>query len=188
MTDTATSQQRFADAVQAARVIEQWSAGAQALALLTAVHEWGWTRFLSTSREFARLVEFTGLPPERLATVLDALRAYDVVEMDATSVRLTPAFAALAADDAWLALGDVLDDAEVARRLVQGSVQGPVGPLLGRDALVVARAAGGRPTMVTTASTCAAWTPATSARTAPSTAPSGRRRSSRSRSGPRRWR
>ncbi|MCM4083572.1 SAM-dependent methyltransferase [Paractinoplanes hotanensis] len=151
MTDKAPSEQRFADAVQAAQQIEQWSTGAQALALLTAVREWGWTRFLSTSRDIRRLAEFTGLTPAQLETVLDALRLFGVVEHDGTEVWLSPTFAALAADDAWLALPDVLDNAEVSRRLIQGAVPATHGPLSAGDALVVARTTGGRPTTVTAA-------------------------------------
>lgn len=151
MTDTATSQQNFAEAVRAAQMVEQWSTGAEVLALLAAVHERGWTRFLSTSRDIDEMAGFTGLPPRRLIAVLDALQHHGVVDRDGPTVRLSPPFAALAADDAWLALGDALDHADVTRRLVLDAVAGRAGALSGRDALVVARAVGGRPTSVTSA-------------------------------------
>ncbi|MBB2946481.1 SAM-dependent methyltransferase [Actinoplanes lutulentus] len=151
MTDRATSEQRFADAVQAATAIEQWSNGAQALALLTAIHRRGWTRYLSSSRDVEGLAAFTGLSPARLGTALDALQVHGIVQREGTSVRLSPDFAALAADDAWLALPDVLDNAEMNRHLVQGSVQAAPDALLAGDTLVAARAAGGRPTAVTAA-------------------------------------
>ena len=147
MTDTA----RFAEAVRAAQQVEQWSAGAQMLALLAAVHEQGWTRFLSKPRDIATVAEFTDLPPTRLADVLDALQQHGVVERDETTVWLSPPFAALAADDAWLALGDVLDNAELTRRLVCEAARGGTTAVSGRDALIAARAAGGRPTPVTAA-------------------------------------
>ncbi|MEU8821858.1 class I SAM-dependent methyltransferase [Actinoplanes sp. NPDC048796] len=149
MTDRATSEQRFADAVQAATEVERWATGAHALALLTAVHQWGWTRYLSTPREIERLAEFTGLPRTRLEDVLEALKEHGVVERNGSSVCLSPLFAALAAEDAWLALPDVLDHAETNRRLIHGAVQATAAALLAGDALVAARAAGGRATTVT---------------------------------------
>ncbi|GID32270.1 SAM-dependent methyltransferase [Paractinoplanes brasiliensis] len=151
MTDEEESEQRFADAVAAAQVIELWSTGAQALSLLAAAHEWGWIRFLATPRELDRLADFTGHSPERIVVAVDALQAHGVVRRDGTAVSLTPTFATLAADDAWLTLSDVLDSADLARRLVRGAVQGATAPLTGPDALIAARTAGGRPTPVTSA-------------------------------------
>ncbi|MCO8275551.1 methyltransferase domain-containing protein [Actinoplanes sp. TRM 88003] len=150
MTDEEESEQRFAEAVAAAQVVELWSSGAQALSLLAAAHEWGWIRFLATPRDLDRLAEFTGHSPERVAVILDALQAHGVLRRDGRTVSLTPTFATLAADDAWLTLGDVLDSADLARRLVRGAVQGATAPLPGPDALIAARTAGGRPTSVTT--------------------------------------
>jgi protein-L-isoaspartate O-methyltransferase len=149
MTERATSEHHFVDAVQAATEVERWATGAHALALLTAVHQWGWTRYLSTPRDVERLAEFTGLPSSRIEDVLTVLRDHGVVQHDGTTVSLSPAFAALAADDAWLALPDVLDNAEMNRRLIQGAVQATAAPLLAGDALTTARAAGGRATSVT---------------------------------------
>ena len=150
MTDRGTLQTRFAEAVQAADEVERWSAGAQALALLTAVHERGWTRFLSTPQDLDALAEFTKLPVARLMEVVDALQAHGVVRLDGTSVRLRPAFAALAADDAWLSLGDLADHAAMTAQLIHEAVQDAGAPRPS-DALVLARATGGRPTPVTTA-------------------------------------
>ena len=150
MTDKGTLQTRFAEAVQAAGEVERWSAGAQALALLTAVHERGWTHFLSTPRDLDALAGFTELPVARLVEVVDALAAHGVVARDGTSVRLSPPFAALAADDAWLSLGDLADQAAMTAQLIHEAVQGAGAPRPS-DALVRARAAGGRPTPVTAA-------------------------------------
>jgi predicted O-methyltransferase YrrM len=150
MTDRETLHTRFAEAVQAADEIERWSAGAQALALLTAVHERGWTRFLSTPQDLDGLAEFAKLPLVQLEEVVDTLQAHGVVRRDGTSVRLSPPFEALAADDAWLGLSDVVDNAAMTSQLIHEAILGAGAPRVS-DALVAARAAGGRPTPVTTA-------------------------------------
>jgi SAM-dependent methyltransferase len=67
-------------------------------------------------------------------------------------VRMTPSFEALAGEDAWIGLDDLLDRSELMSRLSRSAVEepGPL-PLTEPDALVVARAAGGAAGSVTQA-------------------------------------
>jgi len=143
---------RFVLSSQARGSVETWAAGAQVLTLLTTLHAKGWTRFLAEPRDHDALIRFSGLAPTRVADIVAALEANGVVEQQDGTVRLSPAFEALAADDAFIRLTELLDKAEVTNRLTRTIVEepGPL-PLTEADALVIARAAGGRPTSVTRA-------------------------------------
>jgi predicted RNA methylase len=149
LSDEGTARRRFAAAAEARQEVERWSAGAQALALITSLHERGWMRHLAVSRSLEALSEFSGLPPARLQDVVQVLEAHRVVERDGSVVRLREPFRELASDDAWVGLTDVLDHAEVAGRLAGEGARGwATMPLSEKDALAVARAAGGRTTAI----------------------------------------
>jgi precorrin-6B methylase 2 len=144
-----TDRERMEGVFAARTVLRGWSAGAQALALLEAVHEAGWLRFLAEPRGLAALRDFTGLTAERLEDVLGALAAHGIVERDADVVRLAPAFALLSAGDAPVDLTDMLDHLTMLPRLVRGAVaDAPGAPLDEGDAFVLAKAMAGRVTPV----------------------------------------
>jgi SAM-dependent methyltransferase len=138
---------RFDLAREGRTSVESWASGAQMLTLLSTVRELGWPRFLAEPREFAELATFSGLPPARLTDVLSVLEEHGIVEQDDGKVQLSPPYEALAADDAWIGLDEILDRSEAIARLVRTAVQdaGPL-PLTDDDALVFARASGGRST------------------------------------------
>ncbi|MDX6258825.1 MAG: hypothetical protein QOH84_513 [Kribbellaceae bacterium] len=138
---------RFELAGEARKSVEGWAAGAQALTLLSTIRDLGWPRFLSEPRDLAELATYSGLPPIRLADVLAVLEEYGIVERDDGRVRLSPQYEALAADDAWIGLDEILDQSAVMSRLMRSAAQdpGPL-PLTEDDALVIARASGGRAT------------------------------------------
>jgi SAM-dependent methyltransferase len=130
-------------------VLDVWSAGAQAMALLEAVHDAGWLGFLAEPRDLAALVGFTGLAAPQVEDVLDALAAHGIVERDDGLVRLTPAFALLSADDAPSDLAEVLAYRAILPRLVRdAATTAPGDPLSGEDALILAKAVAGRVTPV----------------------------------------
>lgn len=133
-----TPAERFGLAMSAEQRVSSWSAGAQMLALVTDLRDRGWLRFLAEPRDVAELAKFAVLAPDRVRDVLSVLS--DVVTVDGDKVRLTPEFGAFAADDAFIALDDVLDNAQVMVRAAKADVP----PLSYVDALAVARAAGGR--------------------------------------------
>ncbi|PZG21210.1 hypothetical protein C1J01_07060 [Nonomuraea aridisoli] len=143
---------RLALARTAQSRVEELATGAQALALLAMVHERGWTSFLAEPRGLDQLAAFSRLPAGRVANLVGALEAVGVVEQHDGQVRLSPAYAELAADDAMIDLGTVLDRAELMIRLVRAAAE-DAGELRlgGADALVIAKAVGGRPTPVTEA-------------------------------------
>ena len=123
--------------------VKTWSAGAQALALLSAVHERQWTTYLTQPRSLDELATFTMLPTDRLRDVLDALEAVGVVQLTDLEVALTPEYAALLSDDAPFSLDSLLDEAQMMSRLVADAVHGvSSGP---DSALTVANAYGLRP-------------------------------------------
>jgi SAM-dependent methyltransferase len=126
-------------------VLEDWSAGAQAMALLEAVHDAGWLRFLVEPRDLTALVGFTGLAASQVEDVLDALAAHGIVGRDAGLVRLTPAFALLSADDAPSDLAERLAYRAILPRLVRdAATTAPGDPLSGEDALILAKGVAGR--------------------------------------------
>ena len=125
--------------------VKTWSAGAQALALLSAVHERQWTTYLTQPRSLDELATFTMLPTDRLRDVLDALEAVGVVQLTDLGVALAPEYAALLSDDAPFSLDSLLDEAQMMNRLVADAVHGvSSGP---DSALTVANAYGLRPTV-----------------------------------------
>lgn len=138
---------RFELALEARRSVERWATGAQVLTLLSAVQELGWLRFLARSRDLTELVEHSGLPPARVTDVLAVLAEHGIVEQDGDRFGLSPQYEAFTADDAWIGLDEILDRSAVMSRLVGTAVRtpGPL-PLTAEDALVVARASGGRAT------------------------------------------
>ncbi|MFI7617297.1 methyltransferase domain-containing protein [Nonomuraea terrae] len=150
MTDDALG--RLALARTAQSRVEELATGAQALALLTLVHERGWTAFLAEPRGLDQLAAFSRLPVDRVANVVGALEALGFVEQHDGQVRLSPAYAELSADDAMTDLGNVLDRAELMIRLVRAAAEDAGDVRLGNaDALVIAKVVGGRPTPVTQA-------------------------------------
>ena len=125
--------------------VKKWSAGAQALALLSAVHDRQWTTYLTEPRSLDELATFTSLPADRLQDVVTALESIGVVHLTDSGVALTPEYAALLSDDAPFSLDGLLDEAQMMSRLVADAVHGgSSGP---QDALTVANAYGLRPTV-----------------------------------------
>jgi SAM-dependent methyltransferase len=138
---------RFELAGAARQSVEGWATGAQVLALLTSIRDLGWPAYLSEPRDLDELAAYSGLPPARLADVVAVLAEHGIVESQDSKVRLTPQYEAFAADDAWIGLDDILDRTALTSRLVRTAVEdGGRLPLTGDDALVIARAAGGRVT------------------------------------------
>jgi hypothetical protein len=73
------------------------------------------------------------------------LRKYGVVEQPDGSVRLSPEYAALTGDDALISLDAVLDHHAMLSKLMRTGAEDPgLLPLSEDDALVIARAVGGR--------------------------------------------
>jgi SAM-dependent methyltransferase len=137
--------ERFGLANQARQSVQNLATGAQVLTLLTTLRDRGWFRFLAEPRDLDMLAEFSGLPPTRLADILAVLREYGVVEQPDGSVRLSPEYAALTGDDALISLDAVLDHHAMLSKLMRTGAEdpGPL-PLSEDDALVIARAVGGR--------------------------------------------
>jgi SAM-dependent methyltransferase len=128
--------------------IKEWSAGAQALALLDTAYAHGWVDFLAEPRDVAALAGLSGLPVERARAVVAALAGIGVVESLGDEVRLAPAYAATTSPDAPFSMGDLLAEARMMPRLVAQAVEAPL-PAPGElDALVVADSYGLRPTAV----------------------------------------
>ena len=123
--------------------VKTWSAGAQALALLSAVHERQWTTYLTEPRSLDELATFTLLPSERLRDVVDALESIGVVQSTDLGVALTPEYAALLSDDAPSSLDNLLDEAQMMSRLVVDAVHGASSGA--ESALTVANAYGLNP-------------------------------------------
>jgi ubiquinone/menaquinone biosynthesis C-methylase UbiE len=144
-----TALERFGAITSARSMIETWSAGGQALALLEAVEEAGWSELLAEGCDLATLEGRTDLPTPRLKAVLDALADHGVVEHDTGMVRLTPGFALLAGDDAHCPLPDALAYEALRIRLAREAVTAAGIALTEEDALVVAKGVAGRVTPVT---------------------------------------
>jgi predicted O-methyltransferase YrrM len=144
-----TALERYGTMASARSTIETWAAGAQALALLAAVEEVGWSGLLAEGCDLATLEGRTGLPAPRLELVLDTLAGHGVVERDAGAVRLTPGFALLCGDDANCPLPDVLAYQALRIRLAREAVTAAETALTAEDALVVAKGVAGRVTPLT---------------------------------------
>jgi SAM-dependent methyltransferase len=139
--------ERFELAREGRQRVEGWATGAQVLGLLTAIRDLGWLRFLAEAREVGELSQYSGLTPARLSDVLAVLEEHGIVEYSEGRVRLGPQYEAFAADDVWIGLDEILDRSAVMAKLVRTAVEdpGPL-PLTEDDALVIARASGGRAT------------------------------------------
>lgn len=100
--------------------------GAQGfLALLQGVEEIGLLDVLREAATAAELAEATGLTERRVRTVVQALLLHGVVEPDGAGHRLTPAWATLTAEDAFVSLRDVLASAQIEARLLRDVAAGP---------------------------------------------------------------
>lgn len=140
---------RLARAFEASSRIEGWADGARALSLLSAVSESGWLTLLAEPCDAAFLEAATGLAGDRVDDVLAALEAHGVVVRDGAQARLSEEFAALGADDAWVGVRDTLAMANLTVAAVARSTRpGTDGPPDAAEAMVVARALGGRTTPV----------------------------------------
>ncbi|MFD0746548.1 hypothetical protein ACFQ1L_35385 [Phytohabitans flavus] len=150
--DTTGPLERLALAVRARRYISAWSASAQALTLLVALDERGWTRLLAEPRDLDALADFSGLPLNRVRDLVAVLDAHGIAEWHDGKVRLSPPFEALSADDAWVGLRDVLDQSIAMSQLVRSAaVMREEVSLTEAEALTIACVAGGRTTRVTVA-------------------------------------
>lgn len=124
--------------------VKAWSAGAQALSLLSAVHERQWTTYLTEPRSLDELATLTALPGDRLQNVVAALETLGIVQLTDLGVALTPEYAVLLSDNTPFSLDSLLDEAQMMTRLVADAVHGvSSGP---ESALTVANAYGLRPT------------------------------------------
>ena len=138
------SQERLALAMEVRQRLENLRAGAQFLALLAAVQEKGWLRFLATPRTADELAQFAGVPVGRVQDVLDALAANAVVDLEDGKARVSAPFSAVTADDAWIPLDDKLAQIDLESRLIREAVSSPDPlSLTENDALVIANAVGG---------------------------------------------
>jgi SAM-dependent methyltransferase len=142
--------ERFALASAARESLAAWTNGAQVVTLITTLRDRGWTKFLAEPRELETLAEFAGLPPTRLADILAVLEANGIARRQDGTVQLTRQFEALAAADSYIGLDELLDHSDVMSRLIRTAADdpGPL-PLTEPDALVIARALGGKATEVT---------------------------------------
>jgi SAM-dependent methyltransferase len=124
--------------------IKAWSADAQALSLLAAVHDRRWTTYLTEPRDLTELAVLTELSADRLRDVVQALEANGIVELAGPKARLAPEYAALMSADAPFSMDDLLGEAQMMSRLVADAVHGL--PAAEGNALTVAAAYGPRPT------------------------------------------
>jgi SAM-dependent methyltransferase len=130
--------------------VNAWVNGARILAVLRELRGRGWFEFLAQPRSYDELLSFSGLPATQLDDLLAVLVVHEIATRESGTVRLTPSFAEFTADDASAGLDEILAYSAVSidqlRRAV--STPGPL-PLSEPDALVLARASGGRPTEIT---------------------------------------
>ncbi|MCO8271501.1 class I SAM-dependent methyltransferase [Actinoplanes sp. TRM 88003] len=123
--------------------LANWAHGAQALALVNAAQQRGYTTYLAEARTPQEFEQFSGLPARVAGDVLAALVAHGVVERAGERFRLT--------DDMAGALGGLVDfaaqieEAVLGARLVDSAVRTGEAPLTPADALVVAKANALRP-------------------------------------------
>lgn len=140
---------RYALSGQASAKVHGWANGARMFAVLRGLQERGWFEYLVQQRERAELLEFSELQTEQFDDVLAVLAAHGVVEQEAGTVRLTASFAELVADDASIGLDEILDASALAIEQSRGAVAPGTATLTEQDALVVARASGGRANDIT---------------------------------------
>jgi YbgC/YbaW family acyl-CoA thioester hydrolase len=127
-------------------LLAEWERGTQAMALLTAVHEKGWTTFLVEPRDIGAVARFSGLASDRVNDILSALVAHGVVTESGAHYQLSPAFAAAIADSAAIDLEAMINRANLVARQIDAVVRTGSAPLSADDALTVAYAVGVRPT------------------------------------------
>jgi SAM-dependent methyltransferase len=141
---------RFALSSAARSTVQSWAAGASLLALTSALRANGWFGYLAAPRTLDDLTRYSGLAPERVHDLVAVLQSEGIVAQDET-IRLTPEFEAFTADDAWVSLDDLLDYSAVTSTLAAVSLEPATSATSEADALVTARASGGRSTRVTQA-------------------------------------
>lgn len=140
---------RYALSRQAASEVHGWANGARMFAVLRGLQARGWFEYLAQPRERAALLAFSELATEQFDDVLAVLDAHGIVEQEAETVRLTASFAELVADDALMGLDEILDASALTVEQCRGAVAPDPAPMTEHDALVVARASGGRPNEIT---------------------------------------
>ncbi|GAA1390670.1 SAM-dependent methyltransferase [Catellatospora chokoriensis] len=145
-TEPTTPEARNELAGRARRRLTGWAQGAGAITLLKAVHDRGWTTYLTQPRTEAELTGFAGVGPARVAHVLAALEAFGLVIREDTVIRLEPAVAELVLDDGLYALSDVVAHAAALDVVLSHAVD-PAGPPppTGAEALAVAEGSVWRP-------------------------------------------
>lgn len=109
--------------------------------LLEGAEEAGLVSALREQTDVAELAASTGLPEHRVRAVCAALSTYDVVEAVDTGLRLTPAWQALVAPGAFVALADLLASARIEARLLREAASGvDYWSMPGEDRVLFARA------------------------------------------------
>ncbi|MEU4197565.1 class I SAM-dependent methyltransferase [Kribbella sp. NPDC026611] len=141
---------RFALSSAARSTVQSWATGASLLALTSALHANGWFKYLSDPRTLDELTQYSGLSPERVYDVVAVLESQGVVQQD-SAIQLTAEFAALTAEDAWVGLDELVDYSAVTVGLAAAAAEPAVAATSETDALVTARASGGRSTHITRA-------------------------------------
>jgi SAM-dependent methyltransferase len=124
-------------------ITQEWARGAQAIALLAAVHEQGWTTFLREPRDPAAVAGFAEIPVARAEDVLAALAAHGIVAWSGGRYRLTHEFAEALFADTYQSLGDaVLRQALTPMRVRDAVRTGQVEPGVS-DFMIIARSVAG---------------------------------------------
>ncbi|MEU8074576.1 class I SAM-dependent methyltransferase [Catellatospora citrea] len=146
MTEPTTREGRNELAARARRRLTGWARGADAITLLKAVHDRGWTTFLAQPRTEAELTGFAGVGPERVAHVVAALEAFGLTVREDGLIRLDPSVGELILDDGLYALADIVGHAATLNSALSHAVD-PSGPppLTGAQALAVAEGSVWRP-------------------------------------------
>lgn len=109
----------------ASSLIHEWSAGAQALALLRTAVSCGLLDQLSSPRTPAQLTDATGLPGELVAPLLVALDAHRIVESSGGAYGLSADLARLVAGTAVQPLANMLDLEAAKIRSIESSATAP---------------------------------------------------------------
>jgi hypothetical protein len=99
--------QRLRAVAAAMRPVEEWIAGAHALALLHGALQAGILDAFRTPRSVAAVAEICGIDPGRTADVCAALEAHDVLRRDGESYCLAEEFAVLMSPEPLLPLARV---------------------------------------------------------------------------------
>jgi len=123
--------------------LASWAHGAQALALINAAQQRGYTTYLAEARTPQEFAQFSGLPAPTADDVLAALVAHGVAEQNDGRFRLTDDMAA--ARDGLVDFAAQIEEAVLGARLVDSVLRTGEAPLTPADALVVAQANALRP-------------------------------------------